>query len=50
LSTIKPSTFIVYQFTDTTLAFGFTSTDSAITVGAVDSKTFVIEKNKKNKL
>jgi hypothetical protein len=37
----QPSTFIVYQFTDTTLAFGFTSTDSAITVGAVDSKTFV---------
>ena len=35
------STFIVYQFTDTTLAFGFTSTDSAITVGSADSKTNV---------
>ena len=37
----QPSTIIVNQYIDTTLSFAFTSTNSSVTVGAADTKTFI---------
>ena len=37
----QPSTIVVNQYINTSLSFGFTSTNTNVTVGAADSNTFI---------